>query len=66
MRETKFWILHMAAGLVILALLGTHMAIMHLGELLRLVGVGPGKALEFANVAARGRLPIFMVTYLVL
>lgn len=66
MRETKFWILHMAAGLVILALLGTHMAIMHLGELLRLVGVGPGSPIEFANVAARGRLPIFMVTYVIL
>lgn len=66
MRETKYWILHMAAGLVVLGLLGTHMAIMHLGELLHLAGLGPGRPLEFANVASRGRLVIFMVMYILL
>lgn len=66
MRETKFWIWHMAAGLAILGLLGTHMAIMHLGELLRLIGVGPGSPLEFAHVMARAGLPIFLVSYIIL
>ena len=33
MRETKFWTWHMAAGVVILLLLGQHMVIMHLGSI---------------------------------
>lgn len=33
MRGTKYWIFHMAAGLVLFVLLGVHMVTMHLGKL---------------------------------
>ena len=51
---------------VVLLLLGAHMAIMHLGNLLRLVGIGLGDPLAFAQVAARGRTVLFMATYILL
>jgi succinate dehydrogenase / fumarate reductase membrane anchor subunit len=64
MRETKYWTWHMAAGVVILFLLGLHMLIMHLGG----IGFAPhgGEAISKANSLFRDGRLFFTVTYILL
>ncbi len=68
MRDQKLWTWHLAAGVVILVLLGLHMTIMHLNGVLVLKGFNPagGHPIDWDNVAARARSGFFMVTYVVL
>ena len=68
MRHSRLWTWHILAGLVILVLLGLHMVIMHLDEILPLAGLNPagGEAIDWANVVARGKMVFFMVTYIIL
>ncbi len=68
MRDQKLWTWHVAAGVVILVLLGLHMTIMHLNGVVALKGLNPagGHPIDWDNVAARARSGFFMVTYVVL
>jgi succinate dehydrogenase/fumarate reductase cytochrome b subunit len=66
MRETKFWTWHMAAGVVILALLGLHMIIMHLGGLTHLFAPYGGEAVSRENSLFRDGRLFFTVTYILL
>ncbi len=67
MRETKYWTWHMAAGIVILFLLGLHMLIMHLGGMTQLFVQNPGQpAISKANSLARDGNLFFTVTYIML
>jgi succinate dehydrogenase hydrophobic anchor subunit len=66
MRETKYWTWHMAAGAVILGLLGLHMLIMHLGGITQLFAPHGGEAVSKANSLSRDRMPFFTVTYILL
>jgi succinate dehydrogenase/fumarate reductase cytochrome b subunit len=66
MRETKFWTWHMAAGVVILALLGLHMVIMHLGGLTHLFAPNGGEAVSQENSLFRDGRLFFTVTYILL
>ena len=68
MRHSRLWTWHILAGLVILVLLGLHMVIMHLDEVLPVAGLNPagGEAIDWANVAARSKMAFFMVSYIVL
>jgi succinate dehydrogenase / fumarate reductase membrane anchor subunit len=66
MRETKYWTWHMAAGAVILGLLGLHMLIMHLGAITQLFAPHGGEAVSKANSLSRDRMPFFTVTYILL
>ncbi len=67
MRETKYWTWHMAAGVVILFLLGLHMLIMHLGGITHLYVQYPGQpAISRANSLARDGNLFFTVTYILL
>jgi succinate dehydrogenase / fumarate reductase membrane anchor subunit len=67
MRETKYWTWHMAAGVVILFLLGLHMLIMHLGGLTHLFVQNPVQpAISKANSLARDGNLFFTVTYVLL
>jgi succinate dehydrogenase/fumarate reductase cytochrome b subunit len=66
MRETKFWTWHMAAGVVILALLGLHMVIMHLGGLTHLFAPHGGEAVSQENSLFRDGRLFFTVTYILL
>jgi succinate dehydrogenase/fumarate reductase cytochrome b subunit len=59
MKETKYWTWHMLAGVIILFLLGLHMITMHLNTILGLFNPFGGEAIEWANVAARGKLVIY-------
>lgn len=67
MRETKYWTWHMAAGVVILVLLGLHMLIMHLGGITHLFVQNPDQpAISRANSLARDGNLFFTITYIIL
>lgn len=66
MRETKYWTWHMAAGVVILFLLGLHMATMHLGGITTLFSPHGGEAVSKANSLFRDGKLFFTVTYILL
>jgi succinate dehydrogenase / fumarate reductase membrane anchor subunit len=66
MHETKYWTWHMAAGVVILSLLGLHMLIMHLGGTTHLFAPNGGEAVSKANSLFRDGRLFFTVTYVLL
>lgn len=66
MRETRYWTWHMAAGVVILVLLGLHMLIMHLGGLTGLFAPHAGGAVSRENSLYRDGIPFFTLTYILL
>jgi len=66
MRDRSLWTWHVAAGLVILVLLGLHMAIMHLDQTLGLFGTPGAEPIEWESVAARAGSAFFTVTYVLL
>jgi succinate dehydrogenase/fumarate reductase cytochrome b subunit len=66
MRETKYWTWHMAAGVVILFLLGLHMLIMHLGGITQMFAPHGGEAVSKENSLFRDGKLFFTVTYILL
>ena len=66
MRETKYWTWHMAAGVVILFLLGLHMLIMHLGGITHLFAPHGGEATSRENSLYRDGRLFFLVAYILL
>jgi len=66
MRETKYWTWHMAAGVVILFLLGLHMLTMHMGGTTHLFAPLGGEAISKANSLFRDGKLFFTVTYVLL
>jgi succinate dehydrogenase hydrophobic anchor subunit len=66
MRDQRWWTWHVAAGVVILVLLGLHMTIMHFDSILGLFNPAGGHPVDWANVVARGKSGAFMVTYILL
>lgn len=67
-RDSKLWTWHVLAGLVIFVFLGLHMLIMHLDDVISIASLNPagGHPIDWANVAARGKMVFFPVTYTVL
>ena len=65
---TRLWTWHVAAGLILIVLLGLHMFGMHLNDLFHFESFNPegGSPIDWANVAARGRSLGFAVTYVLL
>lgn len=71
MKETPLWTWHLTAGVVILILLGLHMGVMHLSEVLHIAGPGTpnpegGTPIDWANVAARAREVWYAFFYIIL
>jgi len=66
MKRSIAWSWHLLAGVALAYLLGMHMIIMHLDDLLAGLGDGPSKAVSYAAVAGRGRQAAFLVTYVLL
>lgn len=66
MRDQKLWTWHIAAGGVILVLLGLHMTVMHLDSLVRVFNPEPGHPIDWPNVLARSKSVFFMVSYVLL
>ncbi|MGB9103538.1 MAG: hypothetical protein WCC59_02160, partial [Terriglobales bacterium] len=66
MNGAKYWTWHMAAGVVILFLLGLHMLIMHLGGTTHLFAPHGGGAGSKANSLFRDGRLFFTFTYILL
>jgi succinate dehydrogenase hydrophobic anchor subunit len=66
MRDRTLWTWHIGAGVVILVLLGLHMAIMHLDQTLGIFGTPGAEPVEWESVAARAKSVFFTVTYILL
>lgn len=66
MGETKYWTWHMAAGVVILLLLGLHMLTMHVGGITHLFAPNGGEATSKANSLFRDGRLFFTITYILL
>lgn len=66
MRDRTLWTWHIGAGVVILVLLGLHMAIMHLDQTLGIFGTPGAEPVEWESVAARAGSVFFTVTYVLL
>jgi len=66
MRETQYWTWHMAAGAVILFLLGLHMLTMHVGGITHLFVPYGGEAVSQINSLARDGKLFFTITYVLL
>jgi len=66
MRDHKLWTWHVGAGIVILVLLGLHMAIMHLDDTLGIFNPAGGHGIDWKNVVARGQHAAFLVIYVLL
>jgi succinate dehydrogenase hydrophobic anchor subunit len=66
MRDRTAWTWHIGAGVVILVLLGLHMAIMHLDATLGIAGVPGAKPVDWASVVERMKSLFFAATYVIL
>lgn len=65
MRESRWWLLSMAAALAMVVLLFIHMGLMHLSGLLEAAGVEMGNVRAFAAVMERGKSVAQMIFYLI-
>jgi hypothetical protein len=66
MRDQRLWTWHVGAGVVVLVLLGLHMAVMHLEQTVGIFNAEGGHPIDWGNVVARGRSVFFLLTYVVL
>ncbi len=66
MRESTLWVMHIFAGAIILVLLGLHMFIMHLDDVLGVIGIGYPEPTSGESVFVRSEQMFFMVTYILL
>ena len=62
----KYWFLNALCGLVLLVLLGGHMATMHLDDVMALVTGGSTEPLSFGEVSRRGTSLPMAIAYIVL
>jgi succinate dehydrogenase / fumarate reductase membrane anchor subunit len=66
MRDQRLWTWHLGTALVILVLLGLHMTVMHLADVVRLFNPVSADPIAWGNVIARGRSLFFLASYVVL
>ncbi len=66
MKDTKLWTLHLFAGIAVLFLLGLHMAIMHLDEIISLFNPKGEEAISWENVLERMKMIGFVFVYIFL
>ena len=66
MRDRTLWTWHIGAGVVILVLLGLHMAIMHLDATLGIFGTPGARPVDWESVVLRMKSLFFTVTYVLL
>ncbi len=66
MKDSKLWTLHLFAGIVIIFLLGLHMLIMHLDDIIGILNPAGGSAIEWKNVYERAKMVSFVFIYIIL
>ena len=64
--RSRYWFVNLLSGLAILVLLGWHMAVMHLDDLLGVLVSVSANPLEWEHVVARGRSAVVAGTYVLL
>ena len=65
MRDQSLWTWHVATAVIILILLGLHMIIMHLDDIVGVLNPAGDHPIDWANVEARAGSAFFMVTYII-
>lgn len=60
-----YWLLHICAGVLLVVLLGLHMIIMHLNDIIANIQGKPFEPLKFNSVLERGGDVYFMIFYLI-
>lgn len=65
MRETRFWLLQLITGLVLVVMLGLHMAVQHLDSILAFFGYAAGDPVAYAAVVQRAQATSWTVFYIV-
>ncbi len=66
MKDSKLWTLHLFDGIVIIFLLGLHMLIMHLDDIIGILNPAGGSAIEWKNVYERAKMVSFVFIYIIL
>ena len=66
MRNQRLWTWRIAAGAVILVLLGLHMTVMHLDTFVRVFNATAEEPIAWSNVFARAQSTFFLVSYVLL
>jgi len=66
MRQTYLWLLQLAAGVFVAALLGLHMVLMHLNDILGVFGMSGADPTSFASMISRAREGAWVVIYIAL
>ncbi len=66
MRDQTLWTGHVIAAVFLLVLLGMHMGIMHLNEILNWFNPAGERPVDWGNVAARAKMVGFAVSYILL
>ncbi len=66
MRESRLWSWHIISAVIILAFLGIHMIIMHMGAIWGALGTGSGHPVRSDEVFRRSQQLFFMITYILL
>jgi len=66
MKESSFWSWHILAAIIILVVLGIHIGVMHLDNLLLYFGFGEKEVLSYESVAERSKSIYYLVVYLIL
>jgi len=65
-RESRYWVMFLASGVLIFLMLGVHMGVMHLESVLGLLGIHLGDPLEYDTVVSRGTSTAWLVLYILL
>jgi succinate dehydrogenase / fumarate reductase membrane anchor subunit len=60
-----YWLLHICAGVFLIFLLGLHMFIMHLNDIISRINGTSFEPLKFTSVLERGESVYFLIFYLI-
>jgi succinate dehydrogenase / fumarate reductase membrane anchor subunit len=60
-----YWLMHICAGVFLILLLGIHMVIMHLNNIIAFFTKTPFEPLRYSSVLARGENLYFLIFYLI-
>jgi len=66
MRESTLWFLHLISGIVILVVLGIHLGVMHLDDILVALGIGYSDVLSYNSMLERAQSLFHTIVYLIL
>ncbi|MDY6820323.1 MAG: hypothetical protein SVN78_01730 [Deferribacterota bacterium] len=66
MNRGLFWFLHICAGVALIVLLGFHMILMHLTDIISFITSSHVEPLHFESVLERGKSVYYFIFYLLL